>query len=181
MKITNTIIPENFINYFKYDNGQLYWKEQNKRKTRLMGKPVGNMTGKYLRVNLGEKGKGKMYAVHRIIWVMNYGQIPPDKELDHINNCTTDNRIENLRLCTSSENNGNRGSCKNVSSVYKGVHLSKNKKWKASIKYNGKIKHLGTFEKEIDAAMAYNTEALKLWGKFANINNITGVAQQSPA
>src|SRR5258708_31028872 len=59
--------------------------------------------------------------------------------VDHINGNTLDNRKENLRICTKSQNGMNRGKQKNNTSGYKGVHFYKaNKKWQAYISYNSK-------------------------------------------
>lgn len=43
------------------------------------------------------KIKGKQFKAHRIAWLLNYGEFPKG-EIDHINRCRADNRIENLRL-----------------------------------------------------------------------------------
>jgi hypothetical protein len=60
--------------------------------------------------------------------------------VDHINGKPADNRRENLRLCTQSENQRNRGSQKNSQSGIKGLHYDKhNNQWKARIILNGKF------------------------------------------
>jgi hypothetical protein len=56
-----------------------------------------------------------------------------DQEVDHINRIKTDNRFENLRYCTHSENNLNRDYVDNA----KGYSWDK-KKWQAHIRINGK-------------------------------------------
>lgn len=50
---------------------------------------------------------GKTYPEHRLIWFWLYGQFPKE-QLDHINHCRDDNRIDNLRQVTHSENCRNR-------------------------------------------------------------------------
>ena len=50
----------------------------------------------------------KNVQVHRIVWVLNFGSIPAGMEIDHINRNPSDNRIENLRLVTRSQNGFNR-------------------------------------------------------------------------
>ncbi|OGU55430.1 MAG: hypothetical protein A2V66_16780 [Ignavibacteria bacterium RBG_13_36_8] len=49
---------------------------------------------------------GKRYSamVHRIVWIMNYGQIPEDKIVNHMNGIKSDFRIENLELTDYSGN-----------------------------------------------------------------------------
>jgi len=68
--------------------------------------------------------------------------------VDHINRNPLDNRIENLRVLTSQQNQWNtkaKGYC---------WHKQKNK-WQAHIMFNGKPKHLGLFTEEEDARQAY--------------------------
>lgn len=94
--------------------------------------------------------------------------------VDHINRNTLDNRKENLRICTRTENNRNKNKKSNsIYSKYKGVcrHLN-TKKFRAYIAINKKQIHLGFFEKEIDAAKAYNEAVKKHYGEFANLNII---------
>ena len=52
-------------------------------------------------------------------------------------------------------------------SIYKGVHRRENGKWRAAIRFNGKLKNLGTFEDETDTARAYNAAAIAIFGDFA--------------
>jgi outer membrane protein assembly factor BamD (BamD/ComL family) len=67
----------------------------------------------------------------------------------------------------------NKKSYKGSSSKYKGVAWHKrHKKWNAQIQINGKQKHLGYFTSEEEAALAYNKEAIKLFGEHALINEI---------
>ena len=93
------------------------------------------------------------------------------KYVDHIDNDPKNNKLSNLRWATSKENQGNRSKGKNTSSCYKGVSWhSKNKKWHAQIKLNGKKYHIGSFKNEEDAARAYDEKAREHFGEFAKLN-----------
>jgi hypothetical protein len=82
-----------------------------------------------------------------------------------------DNRIDNLRLATLRQNNCNKKSLEGSTSKYLGVHIAAaTGKPTASISINNKIKYLGTFTNEQDAALAYNKAALEAHGEFANLN-----------
>jgi hypothetical protein len=73
------------------------------------------------------------------------------------------------------KNKGGQGikTSKNNGSVYVGVYRTQNgKKWLALISCNCKSYHLGTFDREEDAADAYNKKAIELYGNKARLNVI---------
>jgi len=94
------------------------------------------------------------------------------KIVDHINHNGLDNRRENLRICSYSQNQMNlRPYRRRMSSQFKGVHfLKKNNKWVARIGFNNRRIYLGCFEDEIDAAETYDQMAIKLFGEYAYLN-----------
>lgn len=115
-------------------------------------------------------GKTKKASMHRM--VMGF---PQDLEIDHINGNGLDNRRQNLRVATRSQNGANKPKYKQGAiSKYKGVGRakSKTKPWLATIKANGKHVHLGHFYTEEQAAHAYNAAALEAWGEFAYLNEV---------
>lgn len=60
---------------------------------------------------------------------------------------------------------------KSASSQYKGVCWDKvSNAWRASIRLNGKLIHLGLFTSEIDAAKSYDKAAVEFFKAFANLN-----------
>lgn len=106
--------------------------------------------------------------MHRLIM-----EAKQQQKVDHINGDGLDNRKENLRFATTSENAMNKCSTKNKSSSYKGVSWYKRyKKWQAQIKFKGKSIYIGIFDTEIEAAKAYDNKAKELFGEFAKLNNI---------
>lgn len=95
------------------------------------------------------------------------------KGIDHINCNKLDNRKENLRYATQSENGMNRIVNRNSSSKFKGVSWNTGvKKWKVQITKNGKRRYLGCFDNEKEAASVYNIYAKKLFGEFARLNEV---------
>lgn len=109
---------------------------------------------------------GKKVFLHRFI--MNF---PKSCKIDHINGDTLDNRKCNLRICTQAENAYNRKINSNNKSGFKGVHFKRaNQKWCAQIQFNRKSIHLGYFNDKLQAAKAYDTAAIKLFGVFAKLN-----------
>lgn len=92
-----------------------------------------------------------------------------ERQIDHINICGCDNRKENLRLVTSSEQRINRGQRSDNTSGVVGVswHKARNK-WEAYITINKKRIHLGIFpDKDFDEAVKVRLKAeFKYFGEF---------------
>ena len=108
-------------------------------------------------------------SMHRLIAGAGVGN-----EVDHINGNTLDNRRNNLRLCTRSQNNGNQRKTRG-SSRYKGVCFDKQTgRWRAQIAHNGKRMKIGRFDIEEAAARAYRMKARELFGEFASDNLTDG-------
>lgn len=95
----------------------------------------------------------KKYTVHRLIFAMHNRYFPP--LIDHIDRNKINNKIENLREATNSENLINTGIRKNNTSGYKGVSYHKySKKWISSVCRNCKIHHMGYFNTPEEAHQA---------------------------
>ncbi len=131
------------------------------------GKPCGTLfnTG-HLQVSVD----GNMTGVHRIAWALHSGEYPTI-EVDHINGDGADNRLCNLRIATSSQNNQNRRlSTRNKTGV-KGVFRVKwanSTRWRVAVGHSlGKyyITHFECFGKAIKHA---NEMRVNLHHEFAN-------------
>lgn len=112
----------------------------------------------------------KVLFMHRLI-------CPDGEVVDHINGNTLDNRRGNLRSATRSQNAANRGKTKRSKTGYKGVFLSKAGLYKAAIRVNYVLYHLGTFLTPEEAALAYDKRAIKEFGAFAKLNLLTSGEQ----
>lgn len=117
------------------------------------------------------KIKGKRFWLHRHILGLPSGK---HFQVDHKNGDPTDNRKCNLRYCERGALNAiNRPKQSNNTSGYKGVFYRKDSgKWRAAIRVNQKLIHLGQFDNKEDAARCYNENALKYFGEFAYLNKI---------
>lgn len=116
----------------------------------------------YVRVRIG----GMDVLAHRLAWFIIHGEIPP--AIDHINRLKADNRPENLRKATPSQNQCNRGPQKNCASGVPGVFWYARKgKWMAHIKRDNKRRHLGYFETKEAAVAARKAAEPVIFGEFA--------------
>lgn len=109
--------------------------------------------------------KWKSLLEHRVIFAMvnNYW---PELEVDHKNLIRDDNRIDNLRLATDSQNNSNSSLRVDNTSGFKGVGIHQGK-FAANIRINGKQKRLGSYNTAEEASEVYQAAALEVHGEFA--------------
>ena len=133
------------------------WLSQHSWHAHSEGYAVGRLRG---------QGESKVF-MHRAITEPLAG-----REVDHINGDRLDNRRENLRLVTRSQQNMNQ-SPRGGSSRFKGVSWFCHQDiWQAKIKIDGKQIHLGHYSIEEDAARAYNEAAREMFGEFALLNDL---------
>ena len=161
------LTQEILIDLFTYQNGHLIRKKTINNRAK-----VGDIAGTYDREGyLQIQINRKIYRAHRLVWLMLNGPIPVGMEMDHINGIKDDNRIENLRLATSSQNKHNQKKRRINKSGFKGVSWSKKmNKWSANICVKGKNRGLGFFDDKLDAAKAYDVASKELHKDFALIN-----------
>ena len=155
---------------FKYKDGWLYWKVKiNSNKIN-----IGDLAGTasidgYITVMID----GVRRQAHLIIWEMHNSSVPNGYTVDHIDRVRYNNKIENLRLATITENRYNTDKSIRNTSGFKGVYFYKNRnKYVAQITFNKKQKLLGRFDDPRAAAICYNTAASLLHGEFACLNSI---------
>lgn len=134
---------------YEPDTGKLFWRISKSNVS--AGSEAGSINQEgYLKISID----GKNYLTHRIAWFLHYQEMP-SLQIDHINGSRTDNRIENLRQATNSQNQRNQRKPKsNNKSGYLGVSAN-GKKWKAQIKVGGNPKYLGCFDTPEKAHDAY--------------------------
>lgn len=111
---------------------------------------------------------GKSVKMHRMLLKITDAKI----QVDHKDRNGLNNRRENLRVCSNSQNQTNkRKKSGKFSSRFKGVHWDKYlNRWKAGLVHNEKKYHLGVYADEIEAALAYDTAARYHFGEFACCN-----------
>ena len=152
----------------RYDpeTGIFYWKIKRTRGV-LPGDVAGSQNPKgYVRICLN----GKFHSAHRVAWVLTYGKWPSNF-IDHRDGDPSNNKLENLREATATQNQANRRKKRNGSSQFKGVTFNTanpNKPWSTRIATNKKTMYLGCYKTEHEASEVYLNAAKKLHGDFFN-------------
>jgi len=119
----------------------------------------------------GSMWTARQIRLHRWIWESWANRSLGGLQIDHINGDGLDNRLENLRIATISQNCRNRGANKNNIPKLKGVYFKKSvSKYCARIMVDGKPLHLGYFTDCLDAIKAYDNAAQHYHGDFAYTN-----------
>lgn len=122
-----------------------------------------NCNGYAVRNFRDKNGKNRYWLMHRLIAKTSFG-----KFTDHVNLHKLDNRKENLRIASKSQNSANTRIRKNSKTGFKGVsHHPDSHRVRARITVNGKERHLGMFDTPKLAWIAYQTAAQKTFGEYA--------------
>lgn len=155
---------EQLRDIFEYKDGQLIYKITTSPRA-IIGNVAGcKNSGGYIGISINYKP----IMAHRLIWIYHNGDIPVGLEIDHINQIKDDNRIENLRLATRSQNQCNRPKFKNNKSGYKGVYHDKYRnKWRARITVNKKVIRIGYFDSADEANVEYNKASIQYHKEFS--------------
>lgn len=112
----------------------------------------------------------KRHLAHRVIFFLSNGYLP--EVIDHKDCNPLNNKPENLREASFKKNMMNTTPRQGCASQFKGV-ARKRSKWRAYLTKDGVTYNLGVFAHEVDAALAYNTKALELFGDFAKLNEVS--------
>lgn len=109
------------------------------------------------------------FRLHRLIYQLHFGDLRQDEVIDHIDGDPRNNRIENLRKATHSQNRMNSRRVRRNTSGFKGVHAHGDK-FRAQIRIGHKRFDLGVFSTPEEAHKAYCSMAEKLYGNFARFD-----------
>ena len=143
-------------------SGNFVWLVQTGRA--LPGMIAGSL-GKdgYVQIKIG----GKLYKAHRLAWLYMIGEWPKGR-LDHKDNCQSNNRWDNIRPASHSQNMANRKLNNNNKAGFKGVSFYKKLgKYGSRVSKDGVSYHLGVFDTPEEAHEAYLAKANELHGEFA--------------
>jgi hypothetical protein len=167
------IADVNFHDLLQYraSDGALIWKQRNGMPSwnaRFAGKVAGAIVTR--RDGMPHCTTIRVHRIpflaHRVVWQMFGNDVPDGYRIDHIDGNPHNNRIENLRLATNSQNLHNRPATRSSSTGIKGVYAVRGR-YISKIKIRYKSISLGTFDTKGMAASAYAKASLRLMGKHS--------------
>lgn len=142
--------------YFTLKNGMQCFVDNDKWKD--LSLHCLHYDGRYVSLNIN----GKTIRLHRHLTSATEADI-----VDHINHNRLDNRSENLRLTSATNNSHNR----TIKGHYVGLRKVK-QFWASTIRKDGITYRLGCYDNPVKAAIAYNIKALELYKEYANLNQV---------
>lgn len=146
---------------YEPEKGVFFWVRAPKNHPRLQEYLAGGIASGYVMIKID----GQKYKAHRLAWLYVHGEWPHG-DLDHINGCPLDNRLDNLRIATNPQNQANRVRDSGKKTP-KGVRLLPSGKFQARITVTHKQILLGTFDTPDAAQAAYFQAAQHHYGNFA--------------
>jgi len=150
------------------EKGEFWWILP--KNGRPMNRQAGSVCGKNKTGYRQIYFDGKPYHAPSLAWYMVTGKWPA-RIVEHKNLIRTDDRWDNYRLATRSENYANKRAYKNNKSGFKGVSFFKSRgKWIAQIQVNKKKINLGYYATPEQAHVAYVAAATKYFGEFARVS-----------
>lgn len=152
------------------ETGIFIWKKRNDQSSKWNGKFAGKIAGSKNIKNASITFNWIGYPAHRLAWVYIHGDVLTSEiQVDHKNNNPFDNRIDNLRLATHSQNCSNARKWENKS-LPKGVsQQTTGDSYRARLQVAKKIIYIGSFPTPELAHAAYCEAAMKYHGEFARI------------
>lgn len=189
----NELTQELLKECFTYKDGGLYWRhrpdnhfnndgDSSRFNTPNSGKLAGYFNKRsdsnrkdfgYWKIRITYKGRQGIFRRNRLTYLYHHGVLP--EKVDHKDNDSSNDHIDNLRESNSSDNGCNSYVSGKGSSKYKGVSFKKARnKWYAQLEFRGVVYGCGSHESEIYAAIAYNTLARLLNPDHFLLNPVEG-------
>lgn len=149
------------LKHFYVKDGVIFYRSNNKPVTGSLNKGYKWLKNSFLPKQIG---------YHRALWILVHGDIDDDLVVDHINRNTVDNRLENLRAISRSQNAMNakgKSGAKYAKNVYKDYSYKKITKYRAQVTFDGKRVHVGGYDSPEEAEEMAKALRKFLHGEFA--------------
>lgn len=150
---------------YEPSTGLFIWLKRTSNRTHVGAVAGGTCKGTgYIQIQVD----GKNELAHRLAWLYMTGDAPTS-HLDHRDGCRVNNKWDNIRIASRSENMRNKSIQSNNTVGLKGVSPARSgkNKWRARISDGVRQSLIGTFDCPAAAHFAYQVEADKTFGEFA--------------
>jgi len=150
------------LSLLRIEDGVAYWRVRINRRV-LAGAKAGTIKpGGYVHIRFLRK----MFQLHRLVFLDHHGYLPA--EIDHIDGNPTNNRVDNLRAVTRTQNQWNAKTRKDNTSGVKNVSwCERDRRWIVQLRSGGRLAYVARFdtlsEAKADAEQARN----ETFGEFA--------------
>ena len=140
MGVKDSILTQELVKRnFEYIDGELYWRYKPPTARNKLAGWIGNDGHRSIGL------MGHTFKAHRMIYIYHHGYLP--EYIDHIDNNPNNNRIENLREASASQNSWNQKKRITNTTGVKGVSWNKKaSKWIARCMLNYESHYLGYFD-----------------------------------
>jgi len=168
VKVYPELTPDRLKAFLRYDafTGNWTWLVQ-PRKGINIGDVAGRLNATHGRWEVGIDGR--RYSASRLAWFYMTGAWP-EREVDHKDANSLNNKWKNLRIATRGQNEANKGLTRRNTSGFKGVSWDRSRQlWKAQIGCGGRPRLIGRFKSPEEAHAAYAVELQRFYGQFARL------------
>lgn len=154
--------------YLDEATGKLFWRNPPKQHAERVGREAGficKAKGKnkdYWHIRIS----GKTFKRSRVVFMMVHGHWP-EPAVDHINGNSLDDRPENLRQCTLSQNTVNSRDKARKYDLPRGVSKTKQGKFMARLSVGGVSKSLGVYDTPAEASRVFQAARKEVHREFA--------------
>lgn len=147
------------------ETGIWKWTGAARGYARYAGKVAGCLNAEgYWQISIG----AKLYLAHRLAFLYMDGEWPSE-DVDHADMDRANNKWNNLRQATRSQNVANKPAQSNSLSGIRGVRETPHGTWQAYACHDGKYRSLGNFASKDAAAAAARKSLIARYGEFARV------------
>ena len=148
--VDGTLGHDELVRQLKYDpcTGVFTWVAPKSVRVSC-GDLAGSVRKGYLQIDIN----GRRYLAHRLAWFYIHKEWP-NVFIDHVDRNQLNNKLENLRLATRSQN-GQNSKDRASASGFRGVSQTSKNRWRAAVKIDGKTKYLGLYTSPEEAHQAF--------------------------
>lgn len=156
------MLEQELLSRLRIEDGVAYWRERANSQVSAGGRAGWVDRRGY--TYIGQRGRS--FLLHRLVFLDRHGYLP--EMVDHIDGNPANNRAENLRAATPSQNLRNAKRPKDNTSGVKNVHWDRRRqRWWVRLRIDGRGVFFGYYDTLEEAAVAAEQARRDSYGEFA--------------